>query len=452
MDQARTNEDRYLIGEKIQRAKSDLAAYEKIRSTLANGISLEDYQHGKKGDPISLLTLQDDGRRVKAAVAQGDVDHAKHIATLVPSIGTTVEGGLDTNFRETGNLRQAAAAQGNMPLKDVATVAWLGYDAPGEPKFGNLGDIASPNLAKAGSDRLASFLTGMQASREHGAGDAHMSLVGHSYGSTTSGMAAIKVHDGVIDDLVLCGSPGMGTYNASDLHVAEGHRWVSGVPIGDSVQGMGSILPGRSIGRGHLGTDPMDEKTFTHLSNDATGYAKYNHDAPTSNSHLWVAMNSITLSLEQRQSIQAFQRDEEPKILEFRRRLAEAGGGGAWEARIFGSEINKETDHSSGDEQPAWELVGQVVAGPYVPVPEVEKIGRELLSETYPEYELGSDEGGVRQLSWSDPVNGGFLYVTVHEGKATLMRYQTGLRPSDGTTANPRDFIPGRVDIDIPEK
>ena len=159
-----------------------------------------------------------------------------------------------------------------------------------------------------------------------------------------------------------------------------------------------------------------------------------------------------SLPLEQRQSIQAFQRDEEPKILEFRRRLAEAGGGGAWEARIFGSEINKETDHSSGDDQPSWELVGQVVAGPYVPVPEVEKIGRELLSETYPEYQLGSDKGGVRQLSWSDPVNGGFLYVTVHEGKVTLMRYQTGLRPSDGTTANPRDFIPGRVDIDIPEK
>lgn len=45
-----TNEDRYLIGEKIQRAKSDLAAYEKSRSTLANGISLEDYRHGKQGN------------------------------------------------------------------------------------------------------------------------------------------------------------------------------------------------------------------------------------------------------------------------------------------------------------------------------------------------------------------------------------------------------------------
>ena len=157
-----------------------------------------------------------------------------------------------------------------------------------------------------------------------------------------------------------------------------------------------------------------------------------------------------SLPLEQRQSIQAFQRDEEPKILEFRRRLAEAGGGGAWEARSFGSAINKETDQSSGHEQPAWELVGQDVAGPYVPVPEVERIGREVLSETYSDYELGSDKGGVRQLSWSDPVNGGFLYVTVHEGKVTLMRYQTGLRPSDGTTENPRDFIAGRVDIDIP--
>ena len=159
-----------------------------------------------------------------------------------------------------------------------------------------------------------------------------------------------------------------------------------------------------------------------------------------------------SLPLEQRQSIQAFQRDEEPKILEFRRRLAEAGGGGAWEARSFGSAINKETDQSSGREQPAWELVGQDVAGPYVPVPEVERIGREVLSETYSDYELGSDKGGVRQLSWSDPVNGGFLYVTVHEGKVTLMRYQTGLRPSDGTTENPRDFITGRVDIDIPEE
>lgn len=281
--------------QELEKAEEALKSYKVISSSIGNGISLEDYQHGKTGKPISLLTLQDDGRRVKAAVAQGDVDNAAHIGTFVPGIGTTVNGSLKDYIRQTENLRQAAADQGNLALKDVATIAWLGYDAPGEAKLGNLSDITSPKLAQAGSDRLAGFLNGLQASREHGAGDAHMTLVGHSYGSTTSGMAATKVHDGVIDDLVLCGSPGMGTYNASDLHVAEGHRWVSGVPIGDSVQGMGSILPGKSIGWGHLGTNPMHDKTFTHLSNDATGYASYNHKAPPSDSHLWLAMNSIGL-------------------------------------------------------------------------------------------------------------------------------------------------------------
>ena len=292
--------------EKSARVQSDLAAYEKIRSTLANGITLEDYQHGKQGDPVSLLTLQDDGRRVKAAVAQGDVDHAKHIGTLVPGIGTTVEGGLDTYFRETGNLRQAAAAQGNMPLKDVATVAWLGYDAPGEANVSNAGDIASPKLAQEGSDRLAGFLTGMHASRQFGAGDAHMTLVGHSYGSTTSGMAATKVKPGVIDDLALCGSPGMGTDDAHNYHVDQNHLWVSGVPQGDSVQGMGASGIGPV---GHLGKNPMDaDSGFTHLSDDATGSSKYNPNAPVSLPINWNFDNHSVYLDEGTETLQDFAR------------------------------------------------------------------------------------------------------------------------------------------------
>ena len=92
-------------------------------------------------------------------------------------------------------------------------------------------------------------------------------------------MAATKVKSGVIDDLVLFGSPGMGTFNPSDLHVDEGHRWVSGVPNGDWVQGVGSRFR-KKIGFGGLGKNPMDDdSTFTHLSGDATGYEGYNHDA-----------------------------------------------------------------------------------------------------------------------------------------------------------------------------
>lgn len=294
------------LSTKLERAKMDLDAYNKIESALGNAVSLEAYQHGKKGDPISLLTLQDDGRRVKAAVAQGDVDNAKHVSTFVPGIGTTVEGSLHNYIRQAGNLRQAAAVQGNMSTSDVATVAWLGYDAPGQANLENLGDITSPKLAQAGSDRLAGFLTGMQASREHGAGDAHMSLVGHSYGSTTSGMAATKVKPGIIDDLVLFGSPGMGTFNPSDLHVDEAHRWVSGVPEGDSVQGLGGILR-RKIGRFGLGKNPMDvDSSFTHLSDDATGYERYNHDAPPSNPGLYALDTIVRLYTHNHPSLPSF--------------------------------------------------------------------------------------------------------------------------------------------------
>ena len=126
------------------------------------------------------------------------------------------------------------------------------------------------------------------------------------------------------------------------------------------------------------------------------------------------------LPLVERQSVQAFQRVEEPRILEFRRRLAEVGGG-EWVARSFGSSISKWDDDSAGFAQDSWELQGQMSAGPFVAIPEIERIGREVLSGTYPDYELGSDKGGVRQLSWSDPHNGGFLYVTVHDGQALLM-------------------------------
>jgi len=294
------------LDDRLDRARRDLKALNKVESTLANGISLEDYQHGMKGDPVSLLTLQNDGRRVKAAVAQGDVDHASNIATFVPGIATTVEGSLEGYVRQTKNLREAAAAQGNISTKDVATIAWLGYDAPGEANLSNAGDIASPKLAQAGSDRLAGFLTGMQASREYGAGDAHMTLVGHSYGSTTSGMAATKVKPGVIDDLVLFGSPGMGTFDPSELNVNESHRWVSGLPVGDNVQGLGGILR-KKIGIAGLGKNPMDaNSTFTHLSDDATGYERYNHDAPPSNPGLYALDTIVRLYTHNHPSLPSF--------------------------------------------------------------------------------------------------------------------------------------------------
>ena len=278
-----SNTRAYYLSE-LDKAEKAVKAYDIVQKQVKKGISLEDYQHGKEGDPVSLLTLQNDGGRVKAAMGKGDVDHAKNVATFVPGIGTTVEGSMVEYMRQTKNLRRAAMAQGNLALSDVATVAWLGYDAPGEfdlkkhPE--DVPGIISPFLAQAGSDRLVGFMNGMQASREYGAGDAHMTLVGHSYGSSTSGMAATKVKYGVIDDLVLFGSPGMGTYDVKNYHVDQNHLWVSGVPKGDSVQGAGAFRGGIV---GSLGKNPMDSDSgFSHLSDDATGSPKYNKDAPAS--------------------------------------------------------------------------------------------------------------------------------------------------------------------------
>lgn len=273
--------------------EAQVASYKAIEDQLnyKGRIRLEDYQHGAKGEPFSLLTLQVEDGRVLAAVARGDVDHAKNVATIVPGIGTTVNGKLGGEIDRAGVIRDAAVTEGNLPTKDVAVVSWLGYKAPPGPSFfdmeGNL-DIATPDLARKGAVKLAGFETGLAASRRYGAGDANITLIGHSYGSAVSGMATTMTRDGDVDNVILCGSPGMGTDDPSEIHVPRDHRFVSGIPTGDSVQGAGEdkgvplswVVLGpivtETLGIGHLGMNPMDhESGFTHISGDATGCKDY---------------------------------------------------------------------------------------------------------------------------------------------------------------------------------
>ncbi len=282
------------LEERLTKVKAQLNAYKSIETALNlqdGATQCQEYR--------SLLTLDVENGRVLAAVAQGDVDHAKNVATVVPGIGTTVENSLQTEIKRGANLRSAAVAEGNIDSKDVAVVSWLGYEAP--PKFSldmnDLNKIATIDLADKGSDKLAGFLTGMNASRMYGAGDANMTLLGHSYGSVVSGRATTKIADGVVDNEILFGSPGMGTYDPSEIHVPEERRFVSGVPGGDIVQGAGdkrygvygllgginpvvglvSAIGAEANGVGHLGMNPMAPGSgFTHISDDATGSKKYN--------------------------------------------------------------------------------------------------------------------------------------------------------------------------------
>lgn len=255
--------------------KREIQALEVIQEYLKKGISLEEYQAGASGKLLSLLTLQTDGERVKAAIGLGDVDHAHHVATFVPGIGTAVEKNLGDYARFTENLRETAAQEANLNEKEIATIAWLGYDAPGNVTLENLPGIMTRILADRGAERLTSFVDGLQASRDYNAGDAHSTLLAHSYGSVVSGITATKTTYRAIDDLVLFGSPGMGTYNSADYKVPEGHLWDSAVPEGDNVQGLGHLAG--------FGKNPSaSDSNFIHLSGDATAAKNYNYDAPPS--------------------------------------------------------------------------------------------------------------------------------------------------------------------------
>ena len=89
---------------------------------------------------------------------------------------------------------------------------FFGYDAPPAAV-----EASSTVMANNGAPKLASFLNGIDAAREHGAGDAHITVAGHSYGSTTAGIAATLVNDGVIDDLVQFSSPGSGVQDVDKV-------------------------------------------------------------------------------------------------------------------------------------------------------------------------------------------------------------------------------------------
>src|SRR5690606_25717627 len=102
----------------------------------------------------------------------------------------------------------------------VATMFWLGYNTPAGDLL-EWGEVPSEGRAADGGERLATAVDGLRASRADN--PAHMTAIGHSYGSTTTSYAA-TTHDLAVDDVALIGSPGTGPADhASDFSVGAGH-------------------------------------------------------------------------------------------------------------------------------------------------------------------------------------------------------------------------------------
>ena len=265
------------------------AAYEKDRDSFWGNpyrvdASLERYRNAEnklndllaikkalEGEDISLVALEfgERGENVRAALAIGDVDNAKHVTTFVPGMTTSCRKSTDLNLRYARNLIDAAEHAGGAEKGSVAAVAWMGYEAPPDPSPEDV-SVAFPGKAQAGAEKLNGFLTGIHSWRSERGMDVHQTPVTHSYGSLTGGFAMRDIGEGVVDDFVYTGSPGSAVRSVGTLGVDPEHTWVSAIPLHDEVQGMGLDV--------NFGRDPKELEGIGHLSGDATGGDGYNSD------------------------------------------------------------------------------------------------------------------------------------------------------------------------------
>jgi pimeloyl-ACP methyl ester carboxylesterase/uncharacterized protein YukE len=251
----------------------DLAAWELLEENgtltddeetwLANARAAEDALADTRarvdpvtGEPlVSQLYLYDpaafdgDGR---VAVSVGDLDSADNVSVSVPGLTTD----MSAIVGNVGNVQDLYDASRSMhPDQTMAGLSWIGYDAPSGWDSGAVGFEGS---ATDGGNRLADTLDGLRASQDD---RSHLTVIGHSYGSTTMGHA-LSDHDVDVDEAIAIGSPGLGA-NADDVNeidVPDGHFFVgrnSDDPVAD-LGDKGWVNKGTAFGAG-LGNDPSTD-------------------------------------------------------------------------------------------------------------------------------------------------------------------------------------------------
>ena len=237
------------------------------------------------GGPKRSLVLLDPSGSGRAAIALGNPDTADYIGYLVPGMNYQVEPQMvnwttvaDDVYREqravlaahpkkpaastTASLTQpvtpASAAGARLvagypdaaatTAKTVATIAWIGYEAP------DLFSVGGRDRAVAGANFLETSWAGVRASR--GADQPFISVFAHSYGSTVS-LMALANGSVQVDALVVVGSPGSEIQSADKLKVANGNVFVGKADWDPAVSSafFGSDPGASSYGARALGVD-----------------------------------------------------------------------------------------------------------------------------------------------------------------------------------------------------
>ncbi len=201
-------------------------------------------------DPLAF------GGKGRAAIAIGNPDTAKNTAVIVPGASSSVQGGwLRDGHNDAINLfAQANAAD---PDKPTAVIAWMGYDTPGD--LSDVQRISTPELARTASEALAQDVNGLRAT--HLGGGQHVTVLGHSYGSTTVA-DAFAMHGMHANDAVLLGCPGTDmAHSAADFHLDGGHVFVGDAstdPVGmiGQLNGVSKHFFGGDTAGQVMGSDP----------------------------------------------------------------------------------------------------------------------------------------------------------------------------------------------------
>jgi hypothetical protein len=169
------------------------------------------------------------------AIAYGNPDTASNVAVVVPGTTTTLDNGFPNGSAQALRANMDELGSGN------STIAWLGYDAPTWDTT-----VATPDNAVEGAGYLVSDVEGYRAAAE---GQQHITVIGHSYGSTTVGYAAM--HGLAADDVAFIGSPGVGASNVDQLSPGAGHVWAGASehdPIVQTTSGSWFTADGSSVG------------------------------------------------------------------------------------------------------------------------------------------------------------------------------------------------------------
>jgi hypothetical protein len=188
------------------------------------------FENGESVDYFLLgIDSAEDG---KAIVAVGNPDTADNVNVYVPGTGAdlgSVGGGGEWGHGDIGRAEKSVEdAMAVAPGESTAAIMWLDYDAPDNVipfvDGGAESQASSESYAQAAASDLSSFTDGLRATDQ--GGGANLTMTGHSYGSTTIGVAARD--EGLdVDNMIFVGSPGVGVESAEDLGIPPENVWAS---------------------------------------------------------------------------------------------------------------------------------------------------------------------------------------------------------------------------------